>query len=125
LIFIPLISLASPDDKILFDEFSVNKHQLAICFCNFNNLYNLLKIEPRLGTALPCRVTVIEKKNKEIIIIVTNLRFISRLFNNDELVELWDEMEETFNDIIDNQFSSTCPLLQRQQCANYFKVLGK
>ena len=35
------------------------------------------------------------------ILVVPNLRVVSRWFNNDELVGLWDQMEETFAEIID------------------------
>ena len=85
----------------LIDEFSVNSRQVGIRFCNFNVLYGMLKIEPRLGIVLPCRITVIEHEDGTVTLAVPNLRVISRWFNNDELVELWDRMEQTFKDIID------------------------
>ena len=64
-------------------------------------LYGMLKIEPRLGVVLPCRITIMEREGGEVILVVPNLRVISRWFNNDELVGLWDRMEETFTNIID------------------------
>jgi len=85
----------------LTDEFSVNQRQVGIRFCNFNVMYGMLAIEPRLGVVLPCRVTVLERAGGEVILVVPNLRVVSRWFNNDELVGLWDEMEESFNEIID------------------------
>ncbi|MCP5298703.1 MAG: c-type cytochrome [Chromatiaceae bacterium] len=83
------------------DEFSVNQRQVGIRFCNFNVLYGMLKIEPRLGIVLPCRITVMERPDGTVIMAIPNLRVVSRWFNNDELVGLWDQMEETFTEIID------------------------
>jgi cytochrome c oxidase cbb3-type subunit 3 len=85
----------------LYDEFEVNQRQVGIRFCNFNLLYGMLKIEPRLGVVLPCRVTVMERPDGEVILAVPNLRVVSRWFNNDELIGLWDEMENSFAEIIE------------------------
>jgi len=85
----------------LIDEFSVNQRQVGIRFCNFNELYGMLNIEPRLGVVLPCRVSILERGDGEVILVTPNLRVVSRWFNNDELVELWEVMEETFQEIIE------------------------
>lgn len=85
----------------LTDEFSVNQRQVGIRFCNFNELYGMLNIEPRLGVVLPCRVTILERPDGKVLLVVPNLRVVSRWFNNDQLVRLWDHMEETFTEIID------------------------
>jgi len=85
----------------LIDEFSVNTRQIGVRFCNFNTLYGMLKIEPRLGVVLPCRITIMEREDGQVLLVVPNLRVVSRWFNNDELVSLWDQMEETFTEIID------------------------
>jgi len=85
----------------LIDEFTVNKRQIGIRFCNFNELYGMLKIEPRLGVVLPCRVTVMERPDGKVLLVVPNLRAVSRWFNNDQLVNLWNEMEESLNEVIE------------------------
>jgi len=85
----------------LIDEFSVNQRQVAVRFCNFSELYGMLSIEPRLGVVLPCRVTVMERADGQVILVTPNLKVVSRWFNNDELVELWEAMEETFQEIIE------------------------
>lgn len=85
----------------LIDEFSVNARQIGVRFCNFNVLYGMLKVEPRLGVVLPCRITIMERDDGEVLLVVPNLRVVSRWFNNDELVGLWDRMEETFVEIIE------------------------
>ena len=61
----------------------------------------MLKTEPRLGIVLPCRITIMEREDGSVILTVPNLRVVSRWFNNDELVELWDRMEETFVEIVE------------------------
>lgn len=83
------------------DEFSVNKRQIGVRFCNFNVLYGMLKIEPRLGVVLPCRITIMERDDGQVVLVVPNLSVVSRWFNNDELSSLWDTMEETFTGIIE------------------------
>jgi len=85
----------------LIDEFSVNTRQIGIRFCNFSVMYGMVKTEPRLGVVLPCRITIMERGGGEVILVVPNLRVVSRWFNNDELVDLWDRMEETFGSIIE------------------------
>ncbi|MCG6967661.1 MAG: c-type cytochrome [Chromatiaceae bacterium] len=85
----------------LIDEFSVNTRQIGVRFCNFNVLYGMLKTEPRLGVVLPCRITIMERKDGTVLLAVPNLRVVSRWFNNDELVEMWDRMEQTFVSIIE------------------------
>ncbi len=93
-----------PDRQLeqgLVDEFSVNPQQIGIRFCNFNVLYGMLKIEPRLGVVLPCRITIMQRDDGQVLLVVPNLRVVSRWFNNDELVDLWDGMEETFTEIIE------------------------
>lgn len=85
----------------VIDEFSVNKRQVAIRFCNFNTLYQALKIDPRLGTVLPCRITVIEQANGKVILVSPNMRYIANLFNNDELLEYAVIMDDIILDILD------------------------
>ncbi len=77
----------------LTDEFSVNTKQVAIRFCNFKELYHLLNIDPRLGTVLPCRINVIERNGK-VLLVSANVVEIAKLFNNRELLEVAVVMEE-------------------------------
>ncbi len=77
----------------LTDEFSVNKKQLGIRFCNFKELYHLLNIDPRMGTVLPCRINVLERNGK-VLLVSPNVVEVARLFNNRELLEVAVIMEE-------------------------------
>lgn len=69
----------------LTDEFSHDQKQVSLRFCNFNQLFDLLNIEPRLGVVLPCRITVVEWPDKRVQLIAANMLTISHWFNNAEL----------------------------------------
>ncbi len=84
----------------LADDFDVNKKQIGIRFCNFKELYHLLNIDPRLGTVLPCRINVIERNGK-VILISPNVVEVARLFNNRELMEVAVVMEEIILDVME------------------------
>jgi cytochrome c oxidase cbb3-type subunit 3 len=77
----------------LIDEFSHNRKQVTIRFCNFNKLYNMLNIEPRLGVVLPCRITVMERSDGSVLLVAPNMTTITRWFNNDELKALGSTMD--------------------------------
>ena len=85
----------------LLDEFMVNKRQIGIRFCNFNELYGMLAIEPRVGTVLPCRITILEQEDGTVLLVAPNLKVVSRWFNNDNLVRLWAAMNEGLNSIME------------------------
>lgn len=76
------------------------KDEVALRFCNFNELYKLLRLEPRLGAVLPCRITVV-KHNDQVLIIAANMAFIAARFNNDQLKEWAAEMDEAISEILD------------------------
>lgn len=65
-----------------------------IRFCNFENLYGMLGIEPRLGILLPCGLTVVENDDKSVDLIAMNVRAIASVFNNDQLTVLSEAMLE-------------------------------
>jgi len=69
----------------LFPEWEVNKKQLTVRYCNFNRLYDMVRTDPRVGVALPCRITVIEREDGQVQLIAMNMALIARLFNNDQL----------------------------------------
>ena len=85
----------------LIDEFSHNTRQVTIRFCNFKELYNMLNIEPRLGVLLPCRITILERKDGKVLLIAPNMKLIAGWFNNNELSGLAESMESTINAVIE------------------------
>ncbi len=85
----------------LAEDTEINKRQMTIRFCNFNQLYKMMRIEPRLGVGLPCRITVVEQDDGRVQLIAMNMRLIAELFNNDQLLELSGQVHEVQIEIIE------------------------
>ncbi|MGB1109695.1 MAG: c-type cytochrome [Gammaproteobacteria bacterium] len=85
----------------LFFDNEVNKKQLTIRFCNFNQLYGLLKQEPRLGMMLPCRITVVEDEDGTVKLMAMNMVLISKMFNNEQLLASAYRMQQTILDLLE------------------------
>lgn len=85
----------------LIDEFTHNTQQVSLRFCNFGTLYDMMRIEPRLGIILPCRITVTQQEDGRVLLIAPNIREMASWFNNDELLAMAVRMEETINTIIE------------------------
>lgn len=92
-------------DQELTDGFETqstqNPKQTIIYFCSFSFLYEALKIDPRVGMFLPCRVTVIEHDNK-VLMLTINPKHLSQLFNNNELDTSCDQMHEVYTSILED-----------------------
>jgi cytochrome c oxidase cbb3-type subunit 3 len=93
-----------PDRKLqqgLTDIQQVDARQVALRFCNFNRLYDLLRVEPRLGVVLPCRITVIEGDDGQVRLYAPNMRTVASWFNNRELSNFFVEMDDSLMEILD------------------------
>lgn len=77
-----------------------NKKQVMIYFCNFDFLNRALEIDPRVGLFLPCRITAVEENGK-VTVMSTNPLYMSRLFNNQELEKLCQEMYQVYAEIVE------------------------
>lgn len=77
-----------------------NKKQLIVYFCNFNFLNRALAIDPRVGMFLPCRLTIVQEKDK-VSIMATNPLKLANIFNNDELVEVCKEMHGLYSELLE------------------------
>ena len=77
-----------------------NKQQIIIYFCNFNFLYKALAIDPRVGMFLPCRITIVQEKDK-VTIMSTNPLKLADIFNNNELTEACKEMYEIYSELLE------------------------
>lgn len=75
--------------------------QTIVYFCNFNFLYNALKVDPRVGMFLPCRITITEQAGK-VHMMSINPKHLSQLFNNNELDESCDKMYELYLGILED-----------------------
>jgi cytochrome c oxidase cbb3-type subunit 3 len=85
----------------LADEVDVNTKQVTLRFCNFKTLDKAMKIEPRIGVVLPCKVTVIENDEGKVKLIVANVAGLSELFENKALAPLEQAIIESYEEIID------------------------
>jgi cytochrome c oxidase cbb3-type subunit 3 len=93
-----------PDRQLqqgLTDIESVDPRQAALRFCNFNRLYDLLRMEPRLGVVLPCRITVVEDDDGQVRLYAPNLRTAAGWFNNGELRESFDALDDALLEILE------------------------
>ncbi len=85
----------------LAPDAQINKKQLTLRFCNFNLLYKMINIDPRLGVVLPCHITIVEQKDGSVKLYVMNMKVVSRLFNNTQLSEIADQMHQSIMELID------------------------
>jgi cytochrome c oxidase cbb3-type subunit 3 len=84
----------------LVPEGEEDPRQVIIYSCNFKLLDDVLKIDPRVGLFLPCRVTVVEQ-NDEVRVMTINPRRLSYLFNNRELDEACKEMARVYEAMLE------------------------
>ncbi len=89
-----------PLEEGFFPETEVNQRQVIVYFCNFEFLYEALKLDPRVGLFLPCRVTVVEDE-AGVKVYAVNPKRLSVLFNNNALDEACDKMTKMYQDILE------------------------
>jgi cytochrome c oxidase cbb3-type subunit 3 len=77
-----------------------NQKQVIVYSCNFNMLNEALKVDPRVGLFLPCRVTVSEHDGK-VLVMFTNPKRLNEVFNNSELNGMCDNMKNVYEQMID------------------------
>jgi cytochrome c oxidase cbb3-type subunit 3 len=85
----------------LVQDTFVNKRQLSLRFCNFAQLYTMINTEPRLGVVLPCRITIVEGEDGQVRMYVMNMKLVSRLYNNEQLNDYANTMQETLLQLIE------------------------
>lgn len=84
----------------LVPEGEEDPRQVIVYSCNFKLLDDVLKIDPRVGLFLPCRVTVVEQEG-EVRVMSINPRSLSHLFNNRELDEACEEMARMYEAMLE------------------------
>jgi cytochrome c oxidase cbb3-type subunit 3 len=87
-------------DTGLAEEGKEDKKQVIIYSCNFNMLNEALKLDPRVGLFLPCRVTVSEHAGK-VLVMYTNPKRLNEVFNNNELDDMCTDMKTVYEEMID------------------------
>lgn len=77
-----------------------NPKQVIVYFCNISLLNQALAIDPRVGMFLPCRISIVEKNGK-VQVMSVNPKVLSRLFNNAELNQMCDQLEQNYTAIME------------------------
>jgi len=87
-------------DQGFVPENKENHDRVIVYSCDFGFLNEALKVDPRVGLFLPCRVTV-TKHGNVVRVMTINPKRLSRIFNNTELNELCDQMYQVYVGILD------------------------
>ncbi|MFW2438225.1 MAG: c-type cytochrome [Arenicellales bacterium] len=87
-------------DSGLAEEGKEDKKQVIIYSCNFNILDQALKLDPRVGLFLPCRVTVSQHGDKVHVMYANPIR-MKGVYNNSELDTMCTDMKAVYEDMID------------------------
>lgn len=87
-------------DQGYVPEGQENHDQTIVYSCDFGFLNEALKVDPRVGLFLPCRVTVVKQGDK-VRVMSINPKQLSRVFNNTELDQLCDRMYQVYTEILE------------------------
>ena len=87
-------------DQGLVPEDRENHEQIIVYSCDFGFLNEALKVDPRVGLFLPCRVNVVRRGDK-VLLMTINPKRLSRVFNNAELNAMCDQMYEVYTSILE------------------------
>jgi len=77
-----------------------NPKQVIVYFCNISLLNQALAMDPRVGMFLPCRISIVEKNGK-VQVMSVNPKVLSRLFNNAELNQMCEQLEQNYTAIME------------------------
>jgi len=77
-----------------------NPNQVIVYSCDFSFLNEALKVDPRVGLFLPCRVTITQH-GSTVRVMAVNPKRLSQIFNNAELNELCDKMYQVYMSILE------------------------
>ena len=87
-------------DQGFVEEGKENHRQVIVYSCDFAFLNEALKVDPRVGLFLPCRITVVQQAGK-VLVMSINPKRLSRIFNNAELNGLCEQMHKVYTDILE------------------------
>ena len=89
-----------PYDKGYALEGKENTKRIVVDACDFGLINEALKLDPRVGLFLPCRVIVSEQDGK-VRVMAVNPKRLSVFFNNAELNEMCERMSKTYIEVIE------------------------
>jgi len=87
-------------DQGFVEEGKEDRRQMIVYSCDFAFLNEALKVDPRVGLFLPCRITVVQHAGK-VLVMSINPKRLSQIFNNAELNELCEQMHKVYADILE------------------------
>ena len=77
-----------------------DEKKIIVYFCSFSMLDQALRLDPRVGLFLPCRITLLQTGNK-VKMYSINPAAMSHMFNNVELKLMCDELSQKYRDIME------------------------
>lgn len=87
-------------DQGLVEEGREDRNQVIVYSCDFAFLNEALKVDPRVGLFLPCRITIVQQAGK-VQVMSINPKRLSRVFNNAELNQLCERMHEVYVNVLE------------------------
>lgn len=87
-------------DKGYVPEGKENTQRMVVDACDFSLINDALKLDPRVGLFLPCRVIVAEQDG-EVKVMSVNPKRLSVFFNNAELNEMCERISKTYKEVIE------------------------
>jgi cytochrome c oxidase cbb3-type subunit 3 len=87
-------------DQGFVEEGKESHQQMIVYSCDFAFLNEALKVDPRVGLFLPCRVTIVQRADK-VLVMSINPKRLSRIFNNAELNGLCEQMYKVYVNILE------------------------
>jgi cytochrome c oxidase cbb3-type subunit 3 len=91
---------AEPADTGFVTPGRENAQVMIVDGCDFHFVDKALGIDPRVGLFLPCRITVVQRGDK-VLVMSVNPKRLSAIFNNAELDQLCNRMYGIYSDILD------------------------
>lgn len=87
-------------DKGYVPEGRENTKRMIVDACDFSLINEVLKLDPRVGLFLPCRV-IVSEQDGEVKVMSVNPKRLSVFFNNAELNEMCDRISKTYKEVIE------------------------
>ena len=87
-------------DKGYAPEGKENTKRMVVDACDFGFINEALKLDPRVGLFLPCRV-IVSEQDGEVRVLSVNPKRLSVFFNNAELNKMCDQISKTYKQVIE------------------------
>ncbi len=82
------------------EEGKEDRREVIVYFCNFNLIDSALKLDPRVGLFMPCRITVVER-DRRVQLMAINPKYLAKLYNNHDMDESCQQMYDIYTEIME------------------------